>query len=576
VTARARQTVAAAPAAPTPPLATAPSPVAEAAVVPTLRTRAAATLPRRVDVIAVPVWRGRRQPPGSPVELDLAYLARLGFEGRPGEVQALPADDGTVILAVGVGPRDKVDAEALRRAAGAAARAVRARPPSRPGGQARPAVVAMTLVDAAPPGQAGPAARAVAEGVLLATYSYKEGARLAARHGAGNAERGADAPAERPVPARIAEVVVVSDDPSAAAAVAEGVAIGRAVRLARDLINEPAGTMTPARFVAVATEAARVAGLGARVLAGDGLRAARLGGLLGVAAGSDVPPRLLELLYEPPGATADTPTVAFVGKGITFDSGGLSLKTAAGMMTMKTDMSGAAAVVAAMGALAGLGAPVRVLGLCPLTENMPSGTAIRPGDVLQIRNGRTVEVLNTDAEGRLVLADALSLAVEAGVDAIVDLATLTGAVTVALGRGIAGLLGSDETWVGEVRAAAGRSGEAVWPLPLADQYRGQLDSDVADLKNVGGDGSPGTITAGLFLREFVGDLPWAHLDIAGTARSDSDDTYITRGGTGWGVRTLVELARRGTVALRPGAVRQASWDGRTPLAGLGAPPAGQP
>jgi leucyl aminopeptidase len=212
------------------------------------------------------------------------------------------------------------------------------------------------------------------------------------------------------------------------------------------------------------------------------------------------------------------------------------------MMTMKTDMSGAAAVLAAMSALPALRPKVRVTGILPVTENMPSGHAIKPGDVLRIRNGKTVEVLNTDAEGRLVLADGLSLAVEAGADAIVDLATLTGAVVVALGRKVAGIMGTSDALMQQVRAASDRAGEALWPLPLPDEYRRDIDSEIADIKNMGAPGSAGTLAAGLFLKEFVGDVPWAHLDIAGTARSDADEHYLAKGGTGFGVRTLIELA----------------------------------
>jgi leucyl aminopeptidase len=258
-----------------------------------------------------------------------------------------------------------------------------------------------------------------------------------------------------------------------------------------------------------------------------------------VAAGSTQPPRLIEMVYEPPDGARGT--VALVGKGITFDSGGLSIKTAEGMETMKTDMSGGAAVLAAMSTLPAFAPPVRVIGIVPATENMPGGSATKPGDVLRIRNGKTVEVLNTDAEGRLVLADGLSLAVEAEVDAILDLATLTGACKVALGTRIAGLMGNHDGWLGQVRAAAERAGEAVRPLPLPDEYRPGLESNVADLKNVSAGRFGGALTAGLFLREFVGTVPWAHLDIAGPARSEDDDGYVTKGGTGFGVRTLVEV-----------------------------------
>src|SRR5438105_10636065 len=286
--------------------------------------------------------------------------------------------------------------------------------------------------------------------------------------------------------------------------------------MARDLVNSPAGDMTPTRLAEVATEIGEREGLEVYVLDEVAIANEGLGGLMGVARGSAEPPRLIELVYEPPGARG---TVALVGKGITFDSGGLSIKTAEGMETMKTDMSGAAAVLATMSLLPALAPKVKVIGSVPTTENLPGGRAIKPGDVLKIRNGKTVEVLNTDAEGRLVLADGLSLAVEAGVDAIVDLATLTGACMVALGRKIAGLMGNHDAWVEQVGAAAERAGEKLWPLPLPDDYRKKIDSEVADIKNTGGDRYGGALTAGLFLREFVGDAPWAHLDIAGPARS---------------------------------------------------------
>jgi leucyl aminopeptidase len=266
----------------------------------------------------------------------------------------------------------------------------------------------------------------------------------------------------------------------------------------------------------------------------------KLGGLLGVNRGSAQPPRFVELTYEPAGRA--TGTLALVGKGITFDSGGLSIKTGQGMMTMKCDMGGAAAVLAEMTVLPVVKPRARVRAFVPMTDNMTGPDATRPGDVLRIRNGKSVEVLNTDAEGRLILADALSLASEAKPDAIVDLATLTGACMVALGPSIAGLMG-DETWVAQVRAAADRAGERVWPLPLPADYRKQLDSPVADLKNIGGQYG-GSLTAGLFLKEFVGNgTAWAHLDIAGPAFLDAEDGENPKGASGFGVRLLVELAR---------------------------------
>jgi len=235
------------------------------------------------------------------------------------------------------------------------------------------------------------------------------------------------------------------------------------------------------------------------------------------------------------------PHVVLVGKGITFDSGGLSLKTAGGMETMKTDMSGAAAVIAALSACGDLGVRVRVTALTPVTENMPGGRATKPGDVLTIRNGSTIEVLNTDAEGRLVLADGLSLAAEMRPDAIVDLATLTGACVVALGTSVAGLFGNDDDLNARVEAASARAGEPTWPLPMPDVYKKHIESDVADMKNVGKAGQAGAISAALLLARFVDDVPWVHLDIAGPARSDENDGVVTKGGTGFGVRTLLEL-----------------------------------
>ena len=263
-----------------------------------------------------------------------------------------------------------------------------------------------------------------------------------------------------------------------------------------------------------------------------------------MARGSTQPPRLVRVQYQPADPIeigGRVPHLALVGKGITFDSGGLSLKTATGMETMKTDMGGAAAVLSAVDAAAALGARIRITAFTPLTENMPGGSATKPGDVLTTRNGKTIEVLNTDAEGRLVLADGLTLAAEAEPDAIIDLATLTGAAVVALGKEIAGLLGNDDGLIAELRAAGNRAGEPLWPLPLPDDYRSHIESEIADMRNIGRPGQAGSISAAMLLREFVADVPWAHLDIAGPARSDENSRYLSKGGTGFGVRTLVEL-----------------------------------
>jgi leucyl aminopeptidase len=270
------------------------------------------------------------------------------------------------------------------------------------------------------------------------------------------------------------------------------------------------------------------------------IEAERLGGLLAVNKGSELPPRMLFLTYKPSGRKPKA-EVALVGKGITFDSGGLSIKTAAGMATMKCDMAGAAAVLAAITALPALDAPVAVTGYIPLTDNMTGGNAQRPGDVFTARNGKTVEVLNTDAEGRLVLADALSLAAETKPNAIIDIATLTGSASVALGTGIGALFSSDDRLGGRLDDAAGRVGEKLWRLPLPAEYRPQLDSVVADLKNIGAGPYGGALLAGLFLQEFTDGRAWAHIDMGLAAMTEQDRGLEVKGATGFGVRTLIDV-----------------------------------
>jgi leucyl aminopeptidase len=322
-------------------------------------------------------------------------------------------------------------------------------------------------------------------------------------------------------------------------AVAAARTVAGAVALARDLTNTPSARKTPAWLAAQAVAVAAGAGLTARVWDADELAAQGFGGLIAVGQGSASPPRLIELGYAPAGAQEH---IVLVGKGITFDSGGLSLKPADGMKQMKTDMAGGAAVIAAMSALGRLGVTSRVTGLVAAAENMPSGSAQRPGDVITHFGGRTVEVLNTDAEGRLVLADALAYAdAVLQPDIMVDIATLTGAARVALGTHLAALYASDDRVARGLLAAAGASGDALWRMPLVDDYRDALDSPVADLANVphGNRARAGSIDAALFLREFTGGRAWAHLDIAGAARSSSDEGENTKGGTGYGTRLLL-------------------------------------
>jgi leucyl aminopeptidase len=288
----------------------------------------------------------------------------------------------------------------------------------------------------------------------------------------------------------------------------------------------------------VAVELGRRHGFDVDVWDGERIDAERLGGLAGVARGATEPARLVRLSYDPAGARR---SVALVGKGITFDSGGLSIKPAASMMTMKSDMGGAAAVIASVAAAADLGLAVRVTGWVAATENMVNGHATHPGDVLTARNGTTIEVLNTDAEGRLVLADALSLAAEEGPDAILDIATLTGSQRVALGTEVAAVMSNDDDLVAEVLEAGERAGEPGWRMPLWPGYRSRLDSEVADLRNVAATPAAGSIMAALFLERFVDGVPWAHLDIAAPSWTDGADGWLTKGATGWGARTLLHF-----------------------------------
>jgi leucyl aminopeptidase len=441
-------------------------------------------------------------------------LKTLGATGKAEEITRVPAAGPAkagVVLAVGLGQQDHEDSgtrrESLRRAAGAAARALR-------GNQSAAFVLPMSEpADAA----------AVAEGVLLGSYAfdgYKSGAKtppLAAATVVGAQAKGKE------VKALVSRAEVVAG----------------AVNQARSWVNTPARDMTPQAFADAARRYAKGLKLDVTVLDQDALIAGGYGGIVGVGQGSANPPRLVRIAYRPFRAKKH---VAFVGKGITFDSGGLSLKPSDAMPKMKADMSGAAAVVAAVVAVAKLAPRVAVTAYAPMAENMPSGSAQRPSDVLTMRGGKTVEVLNTDAEGRLILADALVRAGEDDPDLIVDVATLTGACVIALGTRVSGIMANSDRLLHQIHDVAGRAGEQMWPLPLPGELREKLDSPVADIANVGAKWG-GALAAGVFLREFVPDgLDWAHLDIAGTAvNDDSPYGYIPKGGTGSGVRTLVQI-----------------------------------
>lgn len=325
------------------------------------------------------------------------------------------------------------------------------------------------------------------------------------------------------------------------AALEKGAVLGEAVNLARELVNRPAQELFPVSFAARAEQLAAAYGLTCEVLDQPALEAERMGALLAVSAGSTQPPRLVMLEHR--GGPPDAPVLSLVGKGVTFDSGGLSLKPTDGMLTMKCDMAGAAAVLAAMSAIARLKLPLHVRGYMGLVENMTGGSAMKLGDILKSRAGVTIEVLNTDAEGRLVLADVLDYAVSRGTDYLVDLATLTGACVVALGEDVAGAMTNNQPWCDRVLSAAQQAGEDVWQLPMFEQYAKQIEGDVGDIKNTGGRWG-GAITAAKFLERFVHEKPWVHLDIAGPAFASSDKPHREGGGTGCMVRTLVALAEQ--------------------------------
>ncbi|MFI0943937.1 leucyl aminopeptidase [Streptomyces sp. NPDC021020] len=491
----------------------------------TLSTSAAAAL--RADAVVVGVSKAAK---GGPVlapgaeSVNAAFggklgatLETLGATGAEGELTKLPAPDGVkapVVVAVGLGEPpaagEGFDPEALRKAAGTAARALAG---------AKKAAYALPADEPA-------LVEAVGIGALLGAYRF-----TAYQADAGKAPLG--------------EVAVVGGKPrdkAFKAAVERAVAVAAEMNRARDLVNTPPNDLTPKAFAAEVQAAAKEFGLKVEVLDEKALLKGGYGGIMGVGQGSATPPRLVRVAYTHPKAKR---SLAFVGKGITYDSGGISLKPPGHNETMKCDMSGAAAVFAAVVASAKLGLAVNVTGWLALAENMPGGGATRPGDVLRMYGGKTVEVLNTDAEGRLVLADALVRASEESPDAIVDVATLTGAMVLALGDGRFGIMANDDAFRTAVHTAALAEGEDSWPMPLPQALRKTFDSPTADIANMGVR-MGGGLVAGLFLREFVGEgITWAHLDIAGPAFNEGGPSgYTPKGGTGSAVRTLVALARR--------------------------------
>ena len=468
------------------------------------------SIPAKVAAIVIPVAASGPVPGG--VGLNRAQLSALGFEGRASQTQTLPPAAGktAVRVLVGIGEVRDLDTSVLRNVAATAARAC-----------ARYESMATTLPGVMR-GSAKVPTQAVVEGIALALHRW-----VALKN-------------DKSGLSKLTSVTLVSAEKTAEvqAGMLMGIATSTAVCTARDFANTPPSHLTARQFAEHAVAIASASGLEATVYNKDQLIAMGCGGLVGVNAGSTEPPRMVKLEYKP---TAARGKVVLVGKGVMYDSGGISLKPSDGMHAMmKMDMSGAAAVLATMGALRALKVKTQVTAYLMCTDNMPSGSALKLGDVLTMRNKKTVEIHNTDAEGRLILADGLSLGAESKPDAMIDIATLTGACLGALGKKMAGVLSNNSGVVSQLMDSSARTDELLWELPLFHDYRRLLDSNVADMRNIGGPYA-GATTAALFLHEFVGTTPWAHLDIAGPMDADGDDGWLNRGATAFGTRLLIDF-----------------------------------
>ena len=483
----------------------------------------------KTPVLVIGAFKDVKKPEGALKKLDEAsggwmgrVLASGDFKGKKGEVlvqqtfDALPCDR---VMLLGLGDPEKWSVEQWRRSMGIAAKKCRALGVKQFG-------VGLEL----PPESAIPEEDLVSgavEGALLALYRFLPY----------KTEKNDEAP-------EIEEMVLVPKEGRAGESlqqrVLEAEIIAGAANWARDLISHPSNNMTPTLLSDAAKKTAEESGIRCTVYDKAAIEEKGMGGLLGVASGSKEPPRLIVLEYRT--EEKDAPKIVLVGKGITFDTGGISLKPAAKMDQMKHDMAGGAAVLGTLKAAAELHLPVNLTGVVPATENMPGGSAYKPGDVLKTMSGKTIEVVNTDAEGRVILADGLALADSFEPDTVIDLATLTGACVVALGDQMAGLMGTDSGLIERLRAAGDGTGEIVWPLPLKEEYEEQIKSDIADVKNSGGRDA-GAITAGLFLKKFIKCTSWAHMDIAGPCWTDKERPYHPKGATGFGVRLLISYLK---------------------------------
>ncbi len=481
----------------------------------------------QVDAIVVNLFEGVERPGGATGAVDKALdgiISRLiacgEVKGKLGEVSiihSLSKIPPRIVAVAGLGKQADFTPDKVRGAAGEFCRALRKLNCQR----------VATIVHGAGVGGIEPdvASQCLTEGSLLGLYRFRKHVT------------------KEPEDQDIRELLIVERDaaklPALESGCRKGKVIAEATNLARDLANEPANCMTPSDMAKVAEELARRHGLDLTILEREDMEREGMGALLGVAQGSQQPPKFIVLSYKGDDKSAET--LGFIGKGITFDSGGISIKPSEGMADMKGDMSGGAAVMAALSAIAQLKAKINATAIVAATENLPGGNALKPGDILKAINGKTIEVVTTDAEGRLTLADALGYAVKRGLSPLVDVATLTGACHVALGDFCSGIFGNSQELVDKVIKAGVEAGERLWQMPMYEEYSELNKSDIADIKNSGGRWG-GAITAAKFLAEFVGDTPWAHIDIAGTARSEKERGYVVKGATGAGVRTLVNFA----------------------------------
>ena len=477
------------------------------------------------DAIVVSLFEGVEQPGGATAAVDKALdgvisslISRREIKGKFGEVSIVHTFGklpGRMVAVAGLGKSQDLNADRIRGVAGEFCRALR---------KLNCRKIA-TILHGAGAGGIEPvaSAEAIAEGALLGLYSFTK--------------------YKKPEYEDVKEMLIVVKEeeraPSLERAVEKARVVAEAASLARTMVDEPANYMTPTRMAEAAREIAGKYDLGLKVLEVEDMEAMGMGALLGVARGSNEPPKLMTLSYRGDGRSQEA--LGFLGKGITFDSGGISIKPSEGMGEMKGDMAGGAAVVTALGAIAQLKPQVNVTAIIPATENLPSGTALKPGDILKAMNGKTIEVISTDAEGRLILADALCYAQKLGLSPLIDLATLTGACRIALGTLYGGLFSNNRDLAEKVLKAGERAGERMWQMPMPAEYKELIKSEIADIKN-SGNRLGGAITAALFLAEFAGDTPWVHVDIAGPASSTKESGYLVKGATGFGVRTLVEFA----------------------------------